>query len=198
MQCLRDNGIPTDKPFITQISRFDKWKDPVGVLKIFEGVKKKIDCRLVLCGSMAADDPEGITIYEEIKEFAKDWIKRGDVILTTVESNVLVNSLQTKASVVIQKSLKEGFGLTVTESLWKARPVVASNVGGIPLQIENSKSGFLVDSIDIQEFTDKTIDILNNSKLAESLGLQGKQLVKEKFLMTRLLSDYLDLLINLQ
>ena len=188
-------GIPTDKPFIAQISRFDKWKDPIGVLKVFELVKKHVDCRLVLCGSMAADDPEGITIYDQIKEIAKDWIARGDVILTTVESNMLVNSLQTAAAAVIQKSLKEGFGLTVTESLWKGRPVIASNVGGIPLQIEDGKSGFLADPTDIHEFASKVIAVLQNKKLAEKLGKAGQERVREKFLMTRLLSDYLDLLI---
>lgn len=194
---LKKFGIPTDKVYITQISRFDKWKDPIGVLKVFEQVKKKVDCRLILCGSMAADDPEGITIYEEIKERAKDWIKKGDVILTTIESNLLVNSLQTCAAAIIQKSLKEGFGLTITESLWKGKPTIASNVGGIPKQIDNGLNGFLCNPTDLKDFADKTIEVLRNKKLANKLGIQGKETVREKFLMTRLLSDYLDLLIKL-
>jgi len=122
-------GIPNGKPIITQISRFDKWKDPEGVLRVFELVKKEVDCRLVLCGNLATDDPEGRRIYERVLQKAR---KMDDVILILEENNILVNALQTTASVVIQKSLREGFGLTVTEALWKGRPVVASNVGGIP------------------------------------------------------------------
>lgn len=196
LKILKSFKIPTNKPLITQVSRFDKWKDPLGVISIFEKVLQNVDCRLVLCGSMAADDPEGLMIYEKVKKEAKYLIEKGYVILTTVESNLLVNALQRASSVIIQKSIKEGFGLTVTESLWKKKPVVASNIGGIPLQIEDGVSGFLVDPLDINIFADKVIEILKNPKLAYSLGAEGCNRVKNKFLITRLLEDYLDLFIS--
>jgi len=193
-KCLNQFNIPLDKPIICQISRFDKWKDPEGVLKVFDLVKSKIDCRLILCGSMASDDPEGFIIYDSIKNKAKDLLKKGDIILTTVENNILVNSLQRVSSVILQKSIKEGFGLTVSEALWKARPVIASNVGGISLQITDGENGFLCDPFDIKAFANRAIEILKKPKLASRLGSRGKEHVRKYFLMTRLLNDYLDLL----
>lgn len=191
---LKKFGVPTDKPFITQISRFDKWKDPLGVVEIFKLVKEEVDCRLVLCGSMASDDPEGIQIYEKVKEKAKSYTNNGDIILITSENNVLVNALQRRSAVVIQKSTKEGFGLTVTEALWKETPVIASNVGGIPLQIKNENNGYLFEPQDIEGFAKKAIEILNNPDLSKELGKRAKEYVRKKFLITRLLSDYLDLI----
>jgi trehalose synthase len=194
---LKRFGIPTDKPLITQISRFDKWKDPLGVLEVFKMVKEKLDCRLILCGNMAMDDPEGLKIYEKVKDKAKQLIETSDVILITVENNLLVNVLQRVSDVIVQKSLKEGFGLTVTEALWKGKPVVASNIGGIPLQIEDGKNGFLLEPDDLEGFAERILDILQTPDLAKEIGKQGKMIVKKKFLITRLLSDYLDLLRNL-
>jgi trehalose synthase len=191
---LKKYRIPTDKPIISQISRFDKWKDPSGVVDIFKQVKEKVDCRLVLCGNMATDDPEGFEIFETIQKKAKNLISHGDIILLTVENNILVNSIQRKSSVIIQKSLREGFGLTVTEGLWKEKPVVASNVGGIPLQIENGVNGFLFDPNDYEGFAQKTIELLKNPSLAKEMGQKGHETVREKFLITRILSDYLDLI----
>lgn len=191
---LKRFGIPTDKPLITQISRFDKWKDPQGVVEVFKMVKEKLDCRLILCGNMAMDDPEGLKIYEKVKEKAKKLIETSDVILITVENNLLVNVLQRVSDVIIQKSLKEGFGLTVTEALWKGKPVVASNIGGIPLQIEDGKNGFLLEPDDLEGFAERILDILQKPDLAKEMGKQGKKIVKKQFLITRLLSDYLDLL----
>jgi trehalose synthase len=191
---LQRFNIPTDKPIITQISRFDKWKDPLGVLEVFKLVKEKIDCRLILCGSMATDDPEGLEIYETVKEQAKEYIKENDIILITVENNILVNILQRISDVIIQKSTREGFGLTVTEALWKGTPVVASNIGGIPLQISDGENGFLCEPNDTKGFATKIIEILENPDLAKRIGEKGKETVKQKFLITRLLSDYLDLL----
>ena len=191
---LKKFGIPTDKPLITQISRFDKWKDPLGVLEVFKHVKEKIDCRLVLCGSMASDDPEGIEIYEDVKAKAEPFLKENDVILMTVENNILVNILQRTSKVIIQKSLREGFGLTVTEALWKGTPVVASNIGGIPLQIEDGKTGFLLQPEDTEGFAERITELLNEPSLAEELGEKGREHVRKNFLITRLLSDYLNLL----
>jgi len=194
---LRKFGVSTDKPLITQISRFDKWKDPEGVVKVFKLVREKIDCRLLLCGNTASDDPEGPEIYGRINKVAKELIERGDVILVTdpASSNyIFINALQRMSSVIIQKSIKEGFCLCVTEALWKGTPVVASNVGGIPLQIIDGENGFLIEPNDTQGFADRIIEILRNTNLAKEMGEKGKEAVRENFLITRLLSDYLDLL----
>jgi len=195
---LRKFKIPTDKPIITQISRFDKWKDPEGVIEVFKRVKEKIDARLILCGSMAADDPEGNIIYERVKKKANSLIKSGDVLLITRESSILINVLQRISSVIIQKSTKEGFGLVITEALWKGSPVVASNIGGIPLQIIDGETGFLLQPDDIDGFAEKIILLLKDRKLAEHLGKKGKEHVRKNFLITRLLIDYLDIIASLQ
>ncbi|MGB2979719.1 MAG: glycosyltransferase [Candidatus Zixiibacteriota bacterium] len=194
---LKKFGIPRDKPLITQISRFDRWKDPEGVIQVFKLVKKKIDCRLVLCGSMAADDPEGWMIYEKVEQKAKDLMQNGDVILITSENSILVNALQRVSAVIIQKSTREGFGLTVTEALWKGTPVVASDIGGIPLQISDGGNGFLVEANDKKGFAQRIVQLLKDPRLAEEMGKKGKEMVREKFLITRLVSDYLDLLNHL-
>lgn len=196
-KALRKFGIPRDKPLITQISRFDRWKDPVGVVDAFRLVRAKVDCRLVLCGSMATDDPEGMTVYERTRREADDLAKKRDVIFVTAENNILVNALQRISAVVVQKSLREGFGLTVAEALWKETPVVASRVGGIPLQIEDGVSGFLVEPGDISGCADRIVEILRNPKLGEEFGRKGRERVKEKFLITRLVLDYLNLLQDL-
>ena len=186
--------IPTDKPLITQVSRFDKWKDPVGVINIYELLRKKIDCRLVLCGNMASDDPEGLKIFEQVRRKGNHLIEKGDLILSTLENNILVNALQRKSKVIIQKSLREGFGLTVTEAMWKETPVVASNVGGIPLQIEDGENGFLIEPNDIETFAEKIVEIFKKPQLAEKIGKEAKETVRQNFLITRILQDYLDLL----
>lgn len=191
---LKKFDIPTDKPILCQISRFDKWKDPEGVVEVFKLVKEKIDCRLVLCGSMATDDPESSQTYERLKRKTNSFMKNNDIILITSENNILVNALQRKSAVIIQKSLREGFGLTVTEALLKGKPVVASKVGGIPLQIKNGDNGFLINPNDTKGFADRIIEILGNPKLAKRVGEKGKEVVKKKFLITRLLQDYLNLI----
>lgn len=191
---LRKYGVPTDKPLVTQISRFDRHKDPEGVLRVFNKVRESVDCRLVLCGSMASDDPEGLKVFEQIERKANRLIDDKKVILITVENTILVNALQRTSSVVVQKSLKEGFGLTVTEALWKGKPVVASNVGGIPLQIEDGVSGFLLDPKDEDGFADRIVRILQDPDLGRRLGAAGRETVRKKYLITRLLADWLDLL----
>lgn len=194
---LKKFKVPTDKPLLTQISRFDKWKDPLGVLEVFKIVKREIDCRLVLCGSMAADDPEGIKIHAKVEQRANNLIEKGDVILITSENNIFVNALQRSSAVIIQKSIREGFGLTVTEALWKEKPVVASNVGGIPLQITDEKNGFLLDPDDTEGFAGKIVELLRNPDMGRQMGKKGKEIVRKKFLITRLALDYLELLCNL-
>jgi len=190
---LHKFGIPCDKPIITQISRFDRWKDPLGVVEIYKRVKEKVNCRLVLCGNMASDDPEGWNIYEEVKRKANRLIDTGDIILIVQDNNILVNMLQRVSSVIIQKSLKEGFGLTVTEAMWKHKPVVASNVGGIPIQIVDRESGLLFDPNDLDGFSDAIVAILKNPEFGERLGNAAHNRVKKHFLITRLVTDYLDI-----
>jgi len=194
---LKKFRIPTDKPVICQISRFDKWKDPEGVIDVFNIVKEEIDCRLVLCGSAATDDPESSQTYARVLKKANESRRRGDIILITSLNNILVNALQRKSAVIMQKSLREGFGLTVTEGLWKQKPVVASKVGGITLQIKNGENGFLIPPKDTRQFAEVIIRILKNHKLAKELGKKGKQTVRQKFLITRLLLDYLNLVYKL-
>ncbi|MBL7067117.1 MAG: glycosyltransferase [Candidatus Marinimicrobia bacterium] len=191
---LKKFGVPTDKPLLTQISRFDKWKDPEGVLDVFKLVKSEVDCRLVLCGSMATDDPEGVKIFKQVEKKANELIAKGEVILITSENNILVNALQRRSDVIIQKSIREGFGLVISEALWKERPVVASNVGGIPLQIVDGVNGLLVDPFDNEGFADRIVEIIKHPNLGKELGEKGKESVRKKFLVTRLLSDYLDLM----
>jgi len=191
---LRKYNIETDKPLLTQISRYDPWKDPEGVIEVFKLVKEKVDCRLILCGSMATDDPEGLKIYERIKRKANRLIRNEDVVLLNTENNTLVNSLQRRSAVIVQKSIREGFGLTISEALWKETPVVASNVGGIPIQIIDGENGFLVDPFDIKDCANKIITLLQNPTIAKNMGKKGKEIVRKNFLITRLIQDYLDML----
>jgi len=189
-------NIPTDKPLITQVSRFDPWKDPEGVLKVFELVKEKIDCRLIFCYNMAPDDPEGVTVYSRMKKAASKYIQSGDVKFILGDNHILVNVLQRISAVILQKSIREGFGLTVSEAQWKETPVVASNRGGIPEQLIDNETGFLVEPDDINGCAEKVITILKDKKLAKEMGRKGKKNIKENFLITRHLDDYLTLLID--
>lgn len=184
---LEKYQIPKDKPIITQISRFDRLKDPVGVIQAYKMVKRYNDCRLVLAGGTASDDPEGQIVYEEVKQAAA-----GDPdihIILMPHNDLEVNALQRASTVIIQKSIREGFGLTVTEALWKAKPVVACAVGGIPLQIKHKYSGLLCHSIEGAAFAIK--QLLNNPEYAQTLGRNGREHVKNNFLLTRHLRDYL-------
>jgi trehalose synthase len=194
---LKKHKIPTDKPILLQISRFDKWKDPLGVIDVYKRVKEEMDCRLVLCGSMASDDPEGLDIYLKVKKQANHMVETRDIILITYENNVLVNALQRKAAVILQKSIREGFGLTVTEGLWKGKPVVGSSVGGIPIQIQDGKTGFLVEPKAYDKIAKIIVDILKNPEMAKSIGKAGQEYVRHNFLITRLLHDYLKLFTEL-
>jgi len=191
---IKKAGIPTDKPVITQVSRLDPWKDPEGVLEVFKRVKEKVDCRLLFCYNLASDDPEGVQMYTRIYRRAKKLVNNGDVLFVVGNNDILVNSIQRFSNVIIQKSIKEGFCLSVTEALWKGTPVVASNVGGIPTQIQDGKNGFLVEPKDTEGFADRIIHLLKNPKENQNLGQKAKEMVRQKFLITRLLSDHLDML----
>lgn len=194
---IKTFNIPMDKPIITQVSRMDKWKDPIGVLRIYEKIISKFDCRLLYCYNLATDDPEGMEIYNNLYEEAHDLIEKGLIILIGKDDKTLVNVIQTISDVIIQKSIKEGFCLCVTESLWKSKPVVASNIGGIPSQIINGETGHLVDPYDYDGFADRIIELLKNKKLSKSLGKKAKEYVRENFLTTRLMKDYLNLMLDL-
>ena len=187
-------GIPTDKPIITQVSRLDPWKDPEGVIDVFKLVKEKVDCRLVFCYNVASDDPEGLRMFNKVQRKANKLLKSGDILFVVGNNETLVNAIQRYSSVIIQKSTKEGFCLAVTEALWKQTPVVASNVGGIPIQIEDGKNGFLLEPEDTEGFADRIIHLLKNPKYVKALGKKAKETVRNKFLITRLLSDYLYML----
>ncbi len=190
-------GIPTDKPVITQVSQLDPRKDPEGVIDVFSLVKEKVDCRLVFCYNVASDDPEGLRMYNKVRRKANKFLKKNDIVFVVGNNETLVNAVQKYSKAIIQKSIREGFCLAVTEALWKKTPVVASNVGGIPMQIENGRNGFLLEPKDTEGFADRIIHLLKNPKEAEKLGHQGKETVRENFLITRLLSDYLYMLDSL-
>jgi trehalose synthase len=191
---IKKAGIPTDKPLIVQVSRMDPWKDPEGLLEIYKYVKEKVDCRLLYCYNLATDDPESIRIYSRLYRKAQKFLKSGDVMFVIGSNDILVNAIQRFASIIVQKSIREGFCLVITEVLWKEKPVVASNVGGIPLQIKDGENGFLVEPDDKEGFVDRIVRILQNPGMAEEMGRKGKKIVRKNFLITRLLSDYLDLL----
>lgn len=190
---LEKYAIPKDKPMITQVSRFDRLKDPLGVIETYQKVKHYIDCRLILAGGTATDDPEGIQVLSEVQEKAKE--DKDIHILLLPQNDLEVNALQRASTIIIQKSLKEGFGLTVAEALWKAKPVVASNVGGIPLQIKHKYSGLLCHSVDGAAFALK--QMLNSPEYAKKLGENGREHIRNNFLLTRHLRDYMLLFLSL-
>lgn len=183
---LAHYNIPTDLPLVVQISRFDTWKDPVGVIEAFKQARKQVDATLVLLGNIASDDPEGPEIYESLLEKSEDRI-----ILISHDDSALVNALQRTAAVVLQKSIREGFGLTVTEAMWKGTPVIGGDVGGIPLQINDGYDGFLVSSV--EEAADRIVTLLQDVNLREQMGTRAREAVGRNFLLSRLLEEYLDL-----
>jgi trehalose synthase len=187
-------GIPMDKPIITQVSRFDYLKDPVGVIQAFELVRKSINCRLVFAGGTASDDPESDKVLEEVKDRAAH---NPDihVLLVPPNSDIDINALQRGSTIIVQKSLGEGFGLTVSEALWKSKPVIASAVGGIPLQVKDKLTGILSHGIEGTAFALK--QLLSNPDYARWLGSNGREHVKNNFLITRHLKEYLILFLTL-
>ncbi len=185
---LESFSINTDKPIITQISRFDPWKDPLGVIRAYQLAKNKIpDLQLVLAGSFASDDPEGKEIFKKVKKKAK---KDPHIFLWTQENPLFVNALQTASTLVIQKSLREGFGLTMTEAMWKGTPVIAGMTEGARMQIVNGKNGVLVSSP--EETARAVIRLYRNKALAARLGRAARETVKKKFLFSRFLLENLE------
>jgi trehalose synthase len=185
-------GIDPDRPLLCQVSRFDPWKDPLGVIDAYRIVKaQNPDVQLALVGSMATDDPEGWDYFNATVAHADG---DPDIHILNNLNNVgaiEVNAFQSHCDVVIQKSTREGFGLTVTEAIWKARPFIGGNVGGIPLQISDGETGFLVSSV--EECAQRAVEILGDPELGRRLGKAGKESARRRFLTPRLLRDWLDL-----
>ncbi len=191
---LAQLGIRDDRPLVTQVSRFDRLKDPVGVIRAYRLARRTVECQLVLAGGKAADDPEGAAVLEEARHAAD-----GDPMIHILElppfSDREINALQRASAVIIQKSLREGFGLTVTEALWKKRPVIASAVGGIPLQVVHNLTGLLVHSV--EGTAHRIRSLLRDPPFARRLGENGHEYVKTRFLTTSNLRAWLSLAISL-
>ncbi len=186
-ECLESYDIPMDLPIVAQISRFDRWKDPHGVVDAFEIARRDVDATLVLLGNRPADDPEKNEIHDRLLERQSDRI-----IVRDGSDEILVSAMQQYATVILQKSLREGFGLTVTEAMWKGTPVIGGNVGGIPKQIDDGVNGFLVESV--EEAARRIVELVSDPDRAAEMGAQGREKVREHFLMSRLLEQHLDLL----
>lgn len=192
LSILDEYDVKAENPIITQVARFDPWKDPLGVIDVYRMVKKKVaDVQLLLIASMAKDDPEGWIYYEKTARHAEEDYDIHLLSDLNGVGNVEVNAFQRASDVVLQKSIREGFGLSVTEALWKGVPVVGGNVGGIPLQIINGETGFLIGSV--EEAAEKTLYLLEHLHEAKEMGRKGREHVLKNFLITRHLKDYLRL-----
>ncbi len=192
---LEKYEVDTDRPILTQISRFDRLKDPLGVIKSYRLVKRRYDCQLILAGGGASDDPEGEKVLQEVRDAAQDDPDI-HVLLLPPFADLEINALVRGSTVVMQKSLREGFGLTVTEALWKRKPVVAGAVGGIKLQILNGVTGFLVHSP--EGAANRVVELLGDEQLRRSIGKNGHQHVRENFLTTRHVRDYLLMMLAME
>ena len=185
-------GIDVDRPLMCQVSRFDPWKDPIGVIDAYRDVNEKMpEVQLALVGSMATDDPEGWEFFNSTMAYADG---DPDIHILNNLNNVgaiEVNAFQSQADIVIQKSTREGFGLTVSEALWKGRPFIGGDVGGIPLQVQDGETGFLVSSPG--ECADRALRVLREPDLGKQLGRAGKEHVRKHFLTPRLLRDWLQI-----
>jgi trehalose synthase len=194
-QILRRLGVPQDKPILLQVSRFDRFKDPVGVVEAYRIVKKSHDCRLVLAGGTATDDPEGAEVLAEVQE-AAGTDPDVHLLLLPPTANLEINALQRAATLVIQKSTREGFGLTVSEALWKGKPVIGGETGGITAQIIPGRTGYTVNSPEGTAFYVKRL--LNEPEQIAAMGVQAREYARHRFLITRHLQDYLGLMIYLK
>jgi trehalose synthase len=211
---LKKHNIPSDKPFITQVSRFDPWKDPKGVIAAFREARKTVDCNLVFVYNGASDDPQGDIIRQQVLDAIDKGAYKDDIYTVRGDDPKVVNAFQRASAVVLQKSIKEGFALTVSEALWKGTPVIATDVGGIPLQVKHGENGYLARSyrIDqygqpendserqahIKEVAQYICELVSHPRKAKTMGKAGKEHVRKNFLITRLMRDYLRLLRSLQ
>lgn len=190
-------GIELDRPLITQVSRFDPWKDPLGVIEVYRRVRQEVpDTQLALLGQMALDDPEGWDVYREIIKAAGDDPDIHVRTNVTGIGNIEVNAFQAESNVVLQKSIREGFGLVVSEAIWKGTPVVAGRAGGIPMQLPDGVGGYVVDNND--DYVEKVVELLSDPWEALEVGSRGRAHVGRNFLITRLLADELRLLGSLK
>jgi trehalose synthase len=184
---LAHYDIPNDWPLVVQVSRFDRWKDPQGVIEAFRIARKEVDCTLVLVGNVASDDPEGQEVFESLCNCTEERIR-----ILAVQDSALVNALQRRAAVILQKSIREGFGLTVAEAMWKRTPVIGGKVGGIRHQIEDGVSGFLVE--DIEQAAERIVRLVKDPQLRHQMGASAHESVRQRFLMSRLMEDWMDLI----
>ncbi|MBD3379637.1 MAG: glycosyltransferase [Candidatus Omnitrophica bacterium] len=187
-------GISREKPIILQVSRFDKFKDPLGVIDAFKMVKQHNDCCLVLAGGGATDDPEGAEVLARVKEEGE---KDPDIFILDLppDANIAINALQRAATMILQKSTREGFGLTVSEGMWKGKPVIGGAVGGITLQTLYGRTGYTVNSVEGCAY--RIRHILNNPQVAEKIGTNAVDYVRKNFLITRHITDYLAIMTDL-
>ena len=193
---LDSYGITRDKPTITQISRFDRLKDLPGTIDAYKLAKKQIDCQLILAGGVASDDPEGMGVYQEILKKVEGDEDIHVLIGSPPFSEIEINAFQRASDIIMQKSLKEGFGLVVSEGLWKGKPVIGGATGGIPMQVLDGATGYLVNSA--EGAAHRIISLLKNPELAKKLGETGKEHVRNNFLITRQIKDYLLLMLSLE
>jgi len=195
-EILAGYHIDPGRPIVAQVSRFDPWKDPFGVIDAYRRTKEEFpDLQLVLVGSMAHDDPEGWHYLEQTEER-----RAGDPdihVLTNLQGvgDIAVNAFQRASAVVVQKSIREGFGLTVSEAMWKEKPVIAGNAGGLRLQVEEGKTGFLVETV--EQCADRVSELLRDPAQRDDMGRAGKVRVRDRFLSLREVTDYLELLSRL-
>lgn len=187
--------IPTDVPILTQVSRFDRFKDPVGVIKAFNLLRRSVRARLVLAGGGAADDPEGAAVLDEVRQAAGDD-DHIHILMLPSDAHTTINALQRASRIVIQKSTQEGFGLTVTEAMWKGKPVIGGDVGGIRLQVHNHHTGFLVSTPEGAAL--RIMELINHEERIEKIGRTAREFVREYFLLNRHLREYLTLMLGLR
>jgi len=193
--CVERYKLSRDLPILTQISRFDRFKDPLGVINAFQLLNGSVDAQLVLAGGGATDDPEGAAVLEEVQDASRND-ERIIVLMLPPDAHRTINALQRASTIVIQKSLQEGFGLTVTEAMWKGKPVIGGNVGGIRLQVHNYHTGFLVDTPEGAAL--RIRELLRQPERMEKMGQTARSFVKHNFLLTRHLREYLTLMLGLK
>lgn len=188
-------GIDPSRPKILQVSRFDRFKDPLGVVESYKLTKKfNPSVQLILAGSTATDDPEGEKIYQEVKSAAGDD-QDIHLLMLPADAHRVINALQRTSTILVQKSIREGFGLTVTEGLWKSKPMIGGNTGGIRLQVINNQTGFVVNTPEGAAYRMRYL--LQHPEEGIAMGIKGKEYVRQKFLITRHLKEYLSLIYSL-